>query len=159
MNTRPVHLLDRPALSDLLRSIPQFNAEEYEVALNLVDSCISSKAVSGYHVLVADDNADICGYICFGNTPLTRTTWDIYWEAVTPEKQGHGVGTALILAADAFIRNAGGTLILIETSSRPDYEYTRNFYQKNGYSIAGIINDFYAPGDDKIIYAKYLNFR
>jgi hypothetical protein len=50
----------------------------------------------------------------------------------------------------------GGRRIYIETSSRAQYEPTRGFYLKCGYRQETILEDFYAPGDGKVIYVKAL---
>jgi hypothetical protein len=47
-------------------------------------------------------------------------------------------------------------LIVIETSTRPQYEPTRGFYLRCGYELAASIADFYAPGDGKAMYVKRL---
>jgi len=50
----------------------------------------------------------------------------------------------------------GGRLLLIETSSTPAYAPTRRFYAACGYPCEATIQDFYAPGDDLMIFAKRL---
>jgi hypothetical protein len=47
-------------------------------------------------------------------------------------------------------------LIVVETAGRPDYRGTRAFYQARGYAVAATIPDFYAPGDDQVVYVKSL---
>ena len=54
------------------------------------------------------------------------------------------------------VRAAGGQRIYIETSGRPDYWATRAFYEACGYRFDSRVADFYAPGDDKILYVKSL---
>jgi predicted N-acetyltransferase YhbS len=76
--------------------------------------------------------------------------------AVTPEKQGKGVGTALMEVAEESIMGAGGRLAIIETSSIPSYEKTRRFHSRHGYELVASIPDFYAVGDDKLILQKRL---
>ena len=44
----------------------------------------------------------------------------------------------------------------VETSSRPLYRPTRRFYQARGYAPQAVLPEFYAPGDDKMIYVKTL---
>jgi len=56
--------------------------------------------------------------------------------------------------AEQKIRDAGGRLYIVETSGRESYLPTRKFYEKIGYTIAACVKDFYAVGDDKIIYTK-----
>ena len=54
------------------------------------------------------------------------------------------------------IVRSGGRLFLIETSSLPSYEPTRRFYLKHNYEQAAIVRDFYADGDDQVIFRKRL---
>jgi ribosomal protein S18 acetylase RimI-like enzyme len=126
------------------------------VAEELIDSYLESPSDSGYYILVADVNSTVAGYICYGPTPLTEGTWDIYWVAVAPENQERGIGTALIESAEREIRKANGRLVIIETSAIPAYEKTRRFHVSHGYQIVARIPDFYAPGDDKLILQKRL---
>jgi ribosomal protein S18 acetylase RimI-like enzyme len=140
----------------ILRNTPEFKLAEVAVAEEVIDSYLADPAGSGYHVFVAEADLAVVGYICYGLTPLTEGTWDIYWIAVAPEKQGEGVGGALLAYAEDRIKEAGGRLIFIETSSQPGYEKTRRFYLSHGYEVISRISDFYAPGDDKIILQKRL---
>ena len=59
--------------------------------------------------------------------------------------------------AENKIRKAQGRLIVIETSSKPEYEKTRRFHLSYGYEVISHIPDFYAPGDDKLILQKGLS--
>ena len=46
-------------------------------------------------------------------------------------------------------------LIVVETAGREDYAPTRAFYEARGYRRAAVIPDFYAPGDDQVVYVKF----
>jgi len=126
------------------------------VAEELIDCYLDDPSGSGYQVLVAEVDSTVTGYICFGPTPLTEGTWDLYWEAVNRERQGQGIGSALTKSAEEEIVKAKGRLAIIETSSTPAYERTRRFHIAQGYQIIARIPDFYAPGDDKLIMQKRL---
>ncbi len=141
---------------EILRDTPEFKPSEVVVAEEVIDSYLDDPVNSGYSVLVAGDGPAIVGYICYGPTPLTDGTWDLYWEAVEREKRGQGIGSALMKAAEGEIREAKGRLALIETSSMPAYEQTRRFHLGQGYEIIARIPDFYSPGDDKLILQKRL---
>ena len=140
----------------ILRNTPEFKPSEVVVAEEVIDSYLRDPTGSGYHVLVAEDGSALVGYICYGPTPLTSGTWDLYWQAVIREKQGQGIGSVLMKAAEGEIRKAKGRLALIETSSTPAYEKTRRFHLGQGYEVIACIPDFYAPGDDKFILQKRL---
>lgn len=152
------HMLkkDRPALIEILKDTPEFKPSEVVVAEEVIDSYLNEPENSGYYTLVAEDGSGIAGYICYGPTPMTDGTWDLYWEAVAREKRGQGIGSALMKAAEGAIRKAKGRLALIETSSTPAYEKTRRFHFGNGYNEVARIPDFYSPGDDKLILQKRL---
>ena len=153
---RRMLLKDKPALMQILQDTPEFKPCEVVVAEEVIDSYLKDPDNSGYYILVAEDNSGIAGYICYGPTPMTDGTWDLYWEAVAREKQGQGIGSMLMKAAEREIRKAKGRLALIETSSIPAYEKTRRFHLGLGYEIITRIPDFYSPGDDKLILQKRL---
>ena len=87
---------------------------------------------------------------------MTQGTFDLYWIAVDPSFQRRGVGQILLNACEDAVRREGGRLIVLETSSRPPYEQARNFYAKNAYDLVVTVRDFYASGDHRLMYAKYL---
>jgi ribosomal protein S18 acetylase RimI-like enzyme len=126
------------------------------VAEELIDSYLQDPSSSGYRVLVAEVDSTVTGYICYGQTPLTEGTWDIYWLAVARERQRQGIGSALMKSAEKDIIGTEGRLSIIETSSTPPYEKTRHFHLSQGYEVVARIPDFYAPGDDRLILQKRL---
>lgn len=151
---QPVSGQDKQAIMDLLRITPEFTPEEIAVAEEVIDCYLRDPVNSGYLVFVARWGTSITGYVCYGPTPLTRGTWDIYWMAVAPDVRGQGIGTALLGFAENRIRECGGRLAIIETSGKDSYRKTRFFYSSLGYEECCTVADFYAPGDDKIILQK-----
>jgi ribosomal protein S18 acetylase RimI-like enzyme len=147
---------DKSGIRQILRSTPEFNPSEVAIAEEVIDSYLRDPLGSGYHILVAEADSTITGYICYGPTPLTAGTWDLYWEAVAQDKRGQGIGSVLTKAAEKEIMRAKGRLAIVETSSTPAYENTRRFHIGRGYEIVARIPDFYAPGDDKFILRKRL---
>ena len=141
---------------DLLRTTPEFTPEEILVAEEVIDCYLRDPAGSGYLVLVARLDASIAGYVCYGPTPLTQGTWDIYWLAVGAAVRGRGIGAKLLRFTEDRIKESGGRLAIVETSSKASYERTRFFYSSLGYTDSCRVVDFYAPGDDKLILQKRL---
>ncbi len=150
-NLRPA---DRDRIEEITRAVGVFRAEEVPVALEVFDGAAAGSP--DYLALGADLDGRLAGWICWGPTPCTLGTFDLYWMAVDPAAQGTGVGTALISQMEQ--RLAGiARLIVVETAGRADYAATRAFYQARGYRSAAVIPDFYAPGDDQVIYVKALS--
>jgi len=153
---RPMTHDDKPEIIRFLQDLPEFEPPEIAVAEEVIDSYLDNPSRSGYHIQVAEAETRVAGYVCYGPAPLTEGTWDLYWVAVSAEKQGEGIGHVLMTFAEDEMRSAGGRHIIIETSSKLGYEKTRRFYLSQGYEIVGRIPDFYAPGDDKLILQKRL---
>lgn len=145
---------DKPAIMRIVRDTREFTTEDVTIAEEVLDCYFGDSSQSGYYVLVAGLDSAIVSYICFGPTPLTKFTWDIYWLATAPQFKGRGLGTALMAQAEAQIKAAGGKLIIIETSSLPSYAPTRKFYLGRGYTVISIIPDFYDTGDDLVTFTK-----
>ncbi|MES2176266.1 MAG: GNAT family N-acetyltransferase [Gemmatimonadota bacterium] len=115
---------------------------------------------SDYEFLGAfGDDDTLLGYACFGPTPSTDGTYDLYWLAVHPDAHGHGVGRALVRAVEETLTARSVRMLVAETSSRADYENTRRFYTRAGYAEAARVRDFYRPADDRIIYTTRLTSR
>lgn len=149
---------DKEPLLAILRGTREFKASEVPVAEELLTSFLEQSLTSGYHVWIALEKGKSVrrGYVCFGPTPLTEGTWDIYWIVVDSACRGAGIGTALLRHAEQEIQKAGGRMILIETSSKDEYRSTHRFYAGMGYRRIGFIPDFYTPGDGKITLQKLL---
>lgn len=153
---RPLAPADRAPLSGLLAATGVFREEELAVALELVDLALENPAQSDYTFCVAAVGEEVAGYACWGATPCTRGTFDLYWIASHPKFHGAGVAAMLMTAAEADMRARGGRLCVVETSSLPSYDRTRAFYEKIGYAQTAVLPDYYAPGDDLCIYTRRL---
>jgi D-alanine-D-alanine ligase len=148
---RSLSAADRPRIEEITRAVERFRDDEIAVALEVFDA--AAQRSPDYTVLGAELDSRLVGWICWGPTPCTLGTYDLYWMAVDPELQGSGIGTALL---DEMERRLAGLarLIIIETAGRPDYAATRAFYQARGYRPVATIPDFYAPGDDQVVFVK-----
>jgi ribosomal protein S18 acetylase RimI-like enzyme len=109
---------------------------------------------SDYELIGAFVDGRLIGYACFGPTPATDRTFDLYWIAVHPAAQRTGAGAALMSEVERQLQRRRARLLVVETSSRDDYAGTRLFYEKRGYAESARIRDFYAPGDDRVVLSK-----
>ena len=133
-----------------------FYPKEIDIAVELVEEYLAKGPASGYHFLFIDRGEQTVAYLCFGPIPCTTGSFDIYWVATDPQQQGQGLGSQLLAAAEKQIVAQGGRQIFIETSSRPRYEPTRNFYARRGYEVVATLSDFYDLDDDKVVFRKRL---
>ena len=156
LSSRLRHLsaADRGRIEEITRAVGLFRPDEISVALEVFDEAVrAGPRAEPYSALGADVDGSLAGWICWGPTPCTLGTYDLYWMAVDPTLQGAGIGTALVLEME---RRLGGLarLIVVETAGRPDYAATRRFYESRGYRPTATIPDFYAPGDDQVVFVK-----
>lgn len=155
MDIRPLEGKDREQLASLIRRIETFSPEEVECAIELVDLALQPNN-RDYKILVADRDGKLVGYACYGPTPMTEGTFDLYWIASDPEVRGQGIGASLISGMEGDLRRLEARLIRVETSATEAYGPTRGFYASMKYTEEARIRDFYKVGDDLIMLTKRL---
>ena len=151
---RPVGRAQRARLEALTRATGVFREAEVATAVELLDEATAGD--DDYRFVGAYDGDELVGYACWGPTPGTEGTHDLYWIVVDPAWQSRGVGSQLLAEVEHGLRANGQRLIVVETSSRADYAATRRFYEARGYTRAAVVPAYYAPGDDLVIYLKDL---
>lgn len=157
MTIRCLQREDREAINKILIATDMFSAEEIEIADELIEYYLDDPKQNDYELFTSvDDNGDVLGYVCIGPTPATLGTFDLYWIAVQPAGQNKGIGTALLSYVEQHLKGKGGRLLIAETSSMQKYEQTRAFYIRKGFVQLARIHEYYKPGDDLVIYGKYL---
>jgi ribosomal protein S18 acetylase RimI-like enzyme len=148
----PLQPSHRTQIEEIIRATGVFSNDEVGVALELFDA----QATDDYAFIGAfdDPTGALVGFACFGATPSTDRTYDLYWIAVHPKAQRGGAGAALMSEVERQLAERHARLVIVETSSRDDYAPTRRFYQHRGYREAARLHDFYAPGDDRVVFSK-----
>jgi ribosomal protein S18 acetylase RimI-like enzyme len=150
-------LADRERVREIVERTGFFSEEECRVAVELLDDRLQNGPASEFTFLFAEQDASVVGYTCFGRIALTRASYDLYWIAVDPDAQGHGIGRELMAESERRVAAEGGERVYVETSSRAQYLPTRAFYERCDYRIAATLEDFYAPGDGKVIFVKQVS--
>lgn len=146
---------DRESLRQLLVQIKSFDLDDQMLALELITTALEAPEQKDYDFIIAAGEEDIpVGFACYGPTPLTQGTYDLYWIAVNPAYSGQGIGTRLLRWVEEEITARKGRMLVIETSSSEKYAQAQSFYQKNGYTLTETIPDFYHVGEDRITYLK-----
>jgi ribosomal protein S18 acetylase RimI-like enzyme len=153
---RPTTPADTPALVEIARGTAVFKPLEIEALQEVLDDYHAENHAHGHRAVTYEQDGRPVGFAYYAPAAMTDRTWYLYWIAVSKHTQARGVGARLLRHAEDEIRNLQGRLFLIETSSLPHYELTRRFYLKHGYEQAAVIRDFYADGDDIIIFRKHL---
>jgi len=147
---------DRAAILACARSVGVFTEEEVATVDELFDGYLRDAQKSGYNFLSYRDGDAVSGFACWGPTSLSKGAADLYWICTAQEAQGKGVAAALFRAVEDAVRSIGRWLIVIWTSSRPDYQPARDFYLRMGCELVAQIADFYDRGEDLCVFIRRL---
>lgn len=90
---------------------------------------------------------------------MTEGTYNLYLIAVNKNIQGTGIGTKMMSFLEKELQLKGVRILLVETSSLPEFELTRKFYDNLGFEREAVIREFYQKGEDKIVFWKKLDFK
>ena len=128
-----------------------------QVATKLPDSFTESAFIPMEHalktneVLVAKESELVLGFIATQNKNADQE--EIEWLAVLPDKQGMGIGTALVKRVHQEAKVHGIKSVMVKTLAETDetkdvleYYKTRRFYENLGYRLQEVI-DPYLPWD------------
>jgi len=175
---------DREQIRRIVESTGFFFPYEVDVAVALLETRLEEgESASGYSFVFAEKSPrqsmesspsqgsttptsatptsepqlHVVGYACFGPIACTQSSYDLFWIAVENSGQRRGIGKKILTHVEQRIREAGGKRVYVETSNRDQYRPTRTFYESAGYKKEAVLIDFYAPGDDKVIYVRALN--
>lgn len=148
---------NRAAILDIVRNVGVFDEEELNTVDELFAGYLKSPEASGYNFLTYREGEAVLGFACWGPTALSKGAVDLYWIAASAAAQGRGVGAALFRAVAEAARAAGRWLLVIWTSSRPQYQAAREFYRRMGCDLVAQLPEFYDRGDDLCVFTLRLD--
>ena len=144
-----------------------------DAALNEVNKCLDPERILR---IALDDDGTVLGWIG-ALTEYNGITWELHPLVVDPQRQGQGLGRALVSDLEEQVKQRDGISIYLGTddenhmtslSGKDLYAHAwqhivniqnlrghpYEFYQKMGYAIVGVIPDANGPGKPDIIMAK-----
>lgn len=113
-------------------------------------------AEDGALFYVAEAGGRVAGLAYAAPEMLAEGTWNLRAIAVAEDLRGRAAGRALMQAAEAGARAAAGRIMIVDTSSGPDFAGARAFYPALGYEQEAVTRDYWAEGDDKVTFRKRL---
>ena len=148
---------DGPQIQDIAARAGVFSPEEVECVVDIWEEYLTmGPVVGGYNFIVEREGDRVLGFACYGPRDLTDGVFDLFWIAVDSKTHRNGVGRGLLTACEEAVRQAGGRMLIAETSGTSHYESTRKFYSGMGYALEATIKDFFTKGDDLAIFVKRL---
>jgi len=142
---------DLPALKRLIDATGLFPSEMLD---EMTAAYLAGDEAGG--LWLTDDDGGPVGVVYLSPERMTAGTWNMLLIAVDPVRQGQGRGTALVQHVERALASRGGRILLVETSGLTEFENTRRFYRARGYGEDARIREFYAAGEDKVIFRKTL---
>lgn len=109
------------------------------------------------HRWIVFDQQRVDGVAYYVPEQMTDGTWNLLLIAVDPDAHGQGIGSTLLRHVETELAGEDVRILLVETSGVPDFARTRGFYEMLGYDREARIRDYYAAGDDKVIFRKALS--
>ncbi len=141
----------------MTRAVALFWDYEIPIALEVFDDATGANAAGvidpDYEAAGIEIEGRLAGWAVWGPRPGAPGVFDLYWIVVDQADRGRGIGTMLVDEMDRRIAGRA-TKVVVETSGRSDYGPTRGFYRRHGYREVGRTPDFYAPGDDQLVFEK-----
>lgn len=143
---------DIPFLKEVLNDIELFPAEYLDdMILDYLDNPESEDLW-----FVKTDKGKPVGFGYCAPEKFTEGTFNLLAIGVAKEQQGSGGGMELMAFVEALLRREGHRILIVETSGGSAYAKTRRFYEKLGYAKEAVIRDFWAEGEDKVVFWKKL---
>ncbi len=154
---RPTVPEDTPVLLELTEATGVFKPLEIQALREVLDDYHATNRALGHRSATYERGGAVAGFAYWAPAAMTDRTWYLYWIAVRKDTHGRGLGGELLAHVEDDIRAQQGRILLIETSSLPHYDLTRRFYLKHGYELHATLRDFYADGDDMVVFRKRLS--
>ncbi|WNJ17873.1 GNAT family N-acetyltransferase [Pontibacter sp. G13] len=144
---------DLPALKQVLDSIELFPAEMLE---DMIADFFSQSDSEEIWFTETDGGTPISIGFC-APEKMTEGTFNLYAIGVQSDYQGKGTGSRMMAFIEELLRSQGHRILIVDTSGTEEFTLTRKFYQQLGYAQEAVIRDFWAEGDDKVVFWKRLN--
>jgi ribosomal protein S18 acetylase RimI-like enzyme len=144
---------DSSALLAILESSGQFDANSLEQVKATLASYLDGTSENLW--FTADDGEPVGVAYC-APEPVTDGTWNLLLLWTRPDRHRQGHGSALFSQVENVLRERGVRLLIVETSGLDAFEPARKFYDWCGFRQEARVRNFFAAGDDKLIYTKSL---
>lgn len=145
---------DTAVIVSVCESTGIFPPEELGAIETLLADYHARTHETGHEAVVLESDGHVIAVAYLVPKELTDRTWELLMMMVAGWQQGQGHGTRLLQEAEVFLLERGCRLLLIETSSVPEFARTREFYRKNGYAEVATVPDYYADGVGKVSFVK-----
>lgn len=154
---RPTIPEDTSTLVAITRDTGLFLPFELQALDEVFEDYFKEEYEQGHRCVTIEQDGRLIGFTYYAPADLTDRAWQLWWIVVDKQIQARGIGGQLLRFVEDAIRRQQGRMLFIETSGLPIYDLTRRFYVKHGYDVAATLKDFYADGNDMVVFSKRLS--
>ena len=156
---RPTTPQDASAILSLAASLELFEPQQLE-QLGLMFTTSTERTANPQPFWLVDDASELgevglSGVSYCEPDRMTDGSWTLQLIGIRPARQQQGLGKALIKAVEKSLRQRQARILTVETAASMKSNLV--FYMRCGFELEGTIRDFYADGEDKVIFRKALN--
>jgi len=157
MVIRPTVPADSETLIGLAAETGVFKPLEIQALREVLHDYFATNQALGHLSVTLEQDSEILGFAYYAPVAMTDRSWSLYWIAVKKHTQARGLGSRLLKHVEADVKAKHGRMLMIDTSSLPNYEPTRKFYLKHQYEVGSEFPDFYADGDNLVVFRKRMD--
>jgi ribosomal protein S18 acetylase RimI-like enzyme len=150
---RPTEKADSAAVLEILRASAQFDADGLAFVRDTLDEHLNHP---GPAIWPTADDGEPVGVACCALEPVASGTWNLLMLWTRKDRHGQGFGKQLVAHLESELQGRVARLLIVETSGLPAFAVARWFYVRSGFKHEASIKDFFAAGDDKLIFTKSL---
>ena len=151
---RPTVPADSETLIGLTAETGFFKPMEIQALREVLHDYFATNQAFGHLSVTLEQSGEILGFAYYAPVAMTDRSWSLYWIAVKKHIQARGLGGKLLKYVEDDVKAKNARMLMIDTSSLPNYEPTRKFYLKHQYEVGSEFKDFYAEGDSLIVFRK-----
>jgi len=152
IETRKATKQDIPGITQILNTIELFPPEMLK---EMMEDYLNNPTSQDIW-FTAIENGQPIGFGYCAPEKLTEGTYNLYALGVRSDVHGKGTGKHLMNFIENDLKQKGHRLLIIDTSSKEEFQKTRKFYEKLNYTKEAVIRDFWEEGDDKVTFCKKL---
>jgi ribosomal protein S18 acetylase RimI-like enzyme len=147
---------DAPAVVALAVASDLFPPEEAGVVETLIAGFFDGRAEEGHTCLVDEEDGALRAVAYYEPVTATDRAWELLMIGVRRDLHRTGLGGRLLHRVEDDLRDRGQRLLLVETSADPAFDRARAFYAALGYDEEARVRDYYADGDDMVLFRLVL---
>ena len=141
----------KEALFNILSESGQFDADALAHVMETLDAYLENPEGEIWFTAVEDKPV---GFAYCAPEPVTSGTWNLLMLWTKEGYEGKKFGSSLVSSVENELKKREARLLIVETSQLPEFETARSFYEKCGFIFEAEVKNFFAQGDNKLIYTK-----